>query len=170
MRQNARIIPAVLAIGCALFLTGCGQTVAADGPKDAVIRAAERSERTGALTECLEARGWPVSVDEEDTRITIGIPREQEELYDADVRACGAELGIDTNNPVSDEQLEILYAELNKMGECLEAEGYPVSEAPSLQTFIDMSNNLEAWGPWMDIPPSQVIEAMDNCPQPPPVY
>lgn len=169
-KQNLRILPTLLVPAVVLLLLGCGSMPSESVSKDAVTRAAESSERTGALADCLQARGWPVNVDEGGTRVSFSLPLEQEDQYDADVSACSDELGFDTNNPVSNEQLEVLYAELNEMAECLEAEGYPISEAPSLQTFIDMTNSLEPWGPWMDIPPAQVSDAMDKCPQPPPTY
>lgn len=94
-------------------------------------------------------------------------------LLDSVLKDCRAELvaqGLvqDLSQPQSPEQLRSRYAYLLEAAACLEAEGIPISDPPSIQAYVESEGF--AWVPHAEISDSvssgeRINEIMRACPQ-----
>ncbi len=101
----------------------------------------------------------------------------QEQLADI-VEECEELVDIDSlteYEPLTVDELREIYAWQLTVADCLEEQGYKISEPTSVETFIDAYPSGEAWFPYNDIPPERLTQAeWDNlneiCPQYPANY
>ncbi len=158
MRRGAVVLCAIL------VMAACSPSGGGDGGDSTVSVTSAPVQRSEfpdpevwarAYGDCLRKKGWNVTV-EGGTVITDAESSEQRAIATTDGDACDAELvaaGIvpDPNRPPSEEQARAIYEELLETRACLVENGYPVSEVPSFETYLDERLNGSAedrrWNP-----------------------
>lgn len=108
--------------------------------------------------ECMADRGWEVEDVTGDGGFSPGeIPNEQvDELNDATF-ACWAEADVRPEY-FTQSEWEAWHTGLMETTRCLEAEGYSISDPPSLQQFIDSQGE---WTPYGALLQSGAIQGFD---------
>lgn len=109
----------------------------ADPPEDAAI---DRQRRFDAMASCLTDKGFTTEVGSDG--LTTQVMEEQQEAYFEANQQCqqqvNVELGTDPATTVfTEEQLGEQYDSLLDVGECLSTAGYPVSDPPSREVWIE---------------------------------
>jgi hypothetical protein len=102
-----------------------------------------------AMAACLQEKGYNARVEEGGLRVGGAYDRETSK---ADFRAC--EERIDPARllpplPLTRSQLEALYRYVVAQTECMREAGYPVSDPPPLQVFVDSEGS--AFDPYGDL-------------------
>lgn len=165
MPLRSRSTPASVTVLGAMALAVLASLSACSGdlghPEPTVETALSQSPVADALYRCVTARGWDVVLTEDGAidASSETIPAEQYDRYVADTWACNREVGA--RFPVDDRQKHLLYAAELAERACLEAHGYTVAEAPSLQAFLD---GYEAT-PWSAMASSSVAEQSETMPE-----
>jgi uncharacterized protein YceK len=121
-----------------------------------------------ARAACLFASGWLVTVNREG-HISANFPAGLEAEYASADRACLKKIGIDPNAPTPENVIIDAYGIHQNGAKCLRKAGWPISKAPTLQTFKD-TYETNAWFPWEEVPDSDLNEALKLCPGPEPTY
>lgn len=96
-------------------------------------------------------KGWDVTVDPDEGSFRAKYPSDQDAQYRADSESCYDELGYSmTPSPVSTEEADRLYDHWLPIAECLEENGYTLSEPPSRQAFVEetVRNRVPPWHPY----------------------
>ncbi len=108
------------------------------------------AERMMVLAVCLENEGFAAAV--RGNAIQVRVPEEQEAAFE-DARAnCSAE--VDARFPEPEPPTpEVEYRFNLELAECLRAEGYEISQAPSFETWRDSIGNARVWHPYNDVAP-----------------
>ncbi|RFA21067.1 hypothetical protein B7R25_06650 [Subtercola boreus] len=155
-------------------VTACGTGSA--HPEPTVESALSQSPVADALYRCITDRGWTVTLTSDGgiDASSDTIPKEQYDRYLADTWACNSE--VSARFPVDDRQKHLLYGAELAERDCLEAHGYAVDEAPSLQTFLD-GYESRAWSAMASSDVARLSQTMAeseweainrSCPQPVP--
>lgn len=131
-----------------LLLASCSSAPAPTPPDPAPTLTKKESEQAlyQAMVDCLDSRGWEVTL-KVDNSISAIVPPEQQEQYDADVAGCQDLVGwpdVSTMAPYTDEQLAELYEYEKQNAACLEEFGYTF-DIPSPQVYIDRYRNGSPW-------------------------
>lgn len=142
-----------------MVLSGCGSPGPDIADKSSDLFASEAQMLDQA--ECLERRGW--IVDMVDGAIVAEIPVAQGKLYQSDSEECAADAGIDASAPLSDDQLELVYAWYSEIADCLTGAGYPVPSRPSVEVFTEAYDS-DPWIPWTLLEGSDYVVASRECP------
>jgi hypothetical protein len=158
----------VVAIILLLLLTGCTQ--APQLPLDAAPPGSISPAGDFVYT-CVTERGWDVKLEWDGSIVASSesIPKEQIDLYSADVAKCTAKAS--EKFTVSAAQLPGLYDAELKTLECLKHNGFPnAAKPPSKQVFID-NYDSEPWMAYSAIDLSSMsVKAWKTlnlaCPQP----
>lgn len=98
--------------------------------------------------QCLATEGFKRRSLEDGTWV-VELAPEQRDRYVAAVRRCAEEVGLVTPGepaPLSEEQLRSLYDGYLEVSSCLSELGYPVPQAPSVDSFVDAGGS--GWTPW----------------------
>lgn len=138
------------ALGLALVVTGCGGSAAGDrgrGP-GSELAMGTMEERTLALIECMEGKGWDPIYDDRDlpSMTFLDVPRDQEDRLTADQAACQEELGLSEPAPdFTDAQLADIYRFEVETAECLRKLGVDIPDPPSEQAFKDRYTTRDPW-------------------------
>lgn len=121
-----------------------------------------------ARAACLNERGWGVKVNERaEIEATYASNRQSE--YEDDNRTCLVALGVDPEAPTPPHVVEEAYRIYVDGAQCLASSGWPISRAPSIQTFKD-TYETAPWYPWGEVPPEDMADALTQCPGPAPTY
>jgi hypothetical protein len=138
-------------------------------PKVERVRLVEQSDQPTAIADCLTEQGYDVVVNSQGSISSTG----GGEAFQVAYYACEAKYPLhpDYLRPLSDAQLEHLYDYfLNTLKPCLEAEGYGVPPAPSLQRFVETYNDGGGWIVYGEVaganlPPGEWGRLNALCPQ-----
>lgn len=155
------------------------------GQMDSATDAAEpttmdRSNDEAAIREyvtkkeqCINEAGFRAEMQDDGGLRIYDPPPEQKQAWEEVIRACEGTLGpVPGNEPFSTEELSVLYDLQLELGDCLEENGYTVSEPSTRETFIAQYQALQdgeiddgdwPWSPLMGINDPASIEV---CPQP----
>lgn len=118
-------------------------------------------QQAAARADCLKARGW--DVDLTDGVITAEVPEEQSSVYERDSEECLVEAGVDTDAPLTQEQLRAVFVWYSDISQCLQDYGYSVPPRPSEQAFME-SYGTDPWIPWSELNGLQLSQATEKCP------
>lgn len=147
---------------------GIGSSPAVSDNAEAVIEAQEElaQEYNRRFVDCLNASGWPSQLHEDGFGYDVGgVQGPNDAAFSEAEAACAQEVGEPPEPPpLTDDVIRVGFQRLLALRECLEDAGYPVSDPPSAEFYIE---NFESnpWHPYMDIPDSQLDEATTKCPQ-----
>lgn len=158
-----RAVRAAATVAAGLVLASCASESPAAPPtptQDSIS-----SQATQELLSCLSEKGWDVSLGSTGG-VHANYPAEQQTAYQADLDSCISYGSYSQTPTLTEEQLTGLYSAYVKQHDCLVDAGYPVSEAPTLQTFLDTAATQQ-WVPWQNLPEDSIPGALDKCPQPP---
>ncbi|MEI2779441.1 MAG: hypothetical protein V9G19_26490 [Tetrasphaera sp.] len=90
---------------------------------------AAQSKHGDAIIRCLSDKGWKVTDTGDSFEVDVG--PEQQAAFDADDRACLAEVGASLPAPkLSEADFRHLYRHQLRMVECLRRFGYPPVDSP----------------------------------------
>lgn len=146
-------------------------SVASDGTTGEVkYFEGEFDEWVALRVDCLREFGWDAIADEGGTSVP-SVTAEQREEFIGDLDRCTEEIGaLPPPEPLTEEQIRLVYAHQLVTKECLEAEGYEISEPPSVERFID-TYDTEPWHAYDDLPSgmsrTEWERLNDVCPQTP---
>ncbi|WP_168625786.1 MULTISPECIES: hypothetical protein [unclassified Cryobacterium] len=133
------------------------------------VRLVEQSDQPTAIADCLAEQGYDVVVDSQGSISSTG----GGEAFQVAYYTCEATYPLhpDYLRPLSEAQLAHLYNYfLNTLKPCLEAEGYDVPPAPSLQRFLETYNEGGGWIVYGEVagaklPPGEWGRINALCPQ-----
>lgn len=161
---------AAIAVGAfAVLLCSCGPGArppspsgprSSDGPDSYFV----------ALAACLREAGWDAVLDPSGQGVSVdSVTGEQRPAFMRARAACTESVGEPpTVAPLTEAEIRDRYAYLLAARDCLLALGYPVSEPPSEDVFVD-SWSTGPWSPYADIvdalTPDEWDEANRECPQ-----
>lgn len=119
--------------------------------------------------DCLAPKGWDVNTSGDGFRSTV--PAEQHDRYELDNATCRAQLEFGTfATPAMGAGW---YDQVVASADCLRGLGYPISEAPSRETYVEqlVEWQLPDWDPYAEVftaagGPSGVRDAQSACPAP----
>lgn len=170
---RARVCAAA-ALSVILLSTGCSgasnrsesSSSSSGGPIGAVQQAQGQE-----IIRCLTEKGWKVEDTGDGFEVDVG--PEQQAAFDADDRACIAEVGTLVPAPKLDaDDFRRLYRHQLQMVTCLEKLGYPpVGTPPSEQQFVDTALRKGAgdWNPLDAVDPRADMNKIEQeCPITPP--
>ncbi|MGO0576451.1 hypothetical protein [Ornithinimicrobium panacihumi] len=124
-----------------------------DPPRVEVLREVSPAEHIEMLARCMQEAGWTVEQNE-DGQWSFVVPTDQQEAFNLSSYVCEAQYppAEQFRHPWAQEQTAFLYQFLTEeYVPCVQALGYEVSEAPTLEVFL-------AAGPSSWIPSAQVGE------------
>jgi len=105
-----------------------------------------------AFGECMREKGWEVTVGENSVSVDDTAPGQDVVAAEdaADCQKMLVETGIspDPDVPPSDEQVRAAYERTLEYRSCLVENGYPVSEVPSFEAYLDARLNGSAEDGW----------------------
>jgi hypothetical protein len=168
-RQIAVLLTAFSIV--AILLSGCADMAIPDtsSSQSEVRKKYPRPiDLANARAACLYASGWLVTVNREG-HISANFPPGLKAEYASADRACLKKIGIDPNAPTPENVINDAYEIHQNGARCLRKAGWPISKAPTLQTFKD-TYETNAWFPWEEVPDSDLNEALKLCPGPEPTY
>lgn len=113
------------------------------------VRLVSVEEWPVAIAECLSAKGFVAIA--EGGGLSTSAPFGQELPYAIAYYVCSVEYPINPREmvPLVNDQIRYLYEYYTEvMTPCLDAEGYEVPEAPSLQTFVSTYGQPGSWAPY----------------------
>ncbi len=117
------------------------------------------------MRSCLSEAGYDVTVYD-DGSIGIKLPDSQMPAYDDATHECSVKFGYDKMPNLTTDQRADLYDQTMALVDCLEEQGYPITDVPSKQAFIDGTEFV----PYEQVPTTVVGDAWDKlqrvCPQP----
>lgn len=125
----------------------------------------------------MSEKGWDASVEPDNRWSVSGIPDDQLDREEADSAACEAQFGYDqAPPPITREEAEATYVEMLDVATCVRNLGFPVSDPPSEQTYVDdLVSNRFPWNPYdaiwdglrnNQLNLSDLAEAEAKCPIP----
>lgn len=146
-----------------VILAGC----TADRPPPPAPHATSSLDASQRRLACLQERGWDVQLGADDS-VQGTIPAQQMDAFQRDNEECGRGL-IPDKSTFTPEQWSASYAIAIEAADCLESQGYDISDRPTLQRYIDIQGE---WNPYIDllnagtIAPAQMPSLENSCPQP----
>ena len=122
--------------------------------------------------QCIQDQGYPATVLPPGNGIGLSqeVPPDQVDMFTAVLYARRAGLQLPPSEPPSDEWLAEYYQKQLDTKACLEAEGYSISDPPSLDMFIDVYRSGQP--PWTAYQSLRQISRVEwqrletVCPQP----
>lgn len=151
-------------------LTGCAGTSANASTEGSAAEIFDTPlDLAEARSECLQSKGWDSTLDSETGHISTFIPTGQEEAYQEADAECFSELGVNANRSLTSSEFDTIYQSYLEGKECLEAEGYSITEAPSRQVF-EQEWGPDPWVPWGQVSESSLGDALEACPIPEDVF
>lgn len=103
------------------------------------------------MAACMRGLGWQaeaVGPPDNTWRVVYDIAPEQDSEFREATRECDELIGYAGPLEFSTEQLETMYERGLEIKECLEGEGYDISEPHSLEVFVDSN---AGWNPYNDV-------------------
>ncbi|WP_146843324.1 hypothetical protein [Cellulomonas composti] len=91
------------------------------------------------VARCMRDRGWDVTAENEDggDSLTARYPIGQEGPYEADRSACFAEADVPQETLMTAQEAGEWFDKNVAAAQCLAEHGYPVTDPPSKQAYID---------------------------------
>ncbi|GAB3615907.1 hypothetical protein GCM10027416_04640 [Okibacterium endophyticum] len=173
---NAKRAFGALSIAVALvMLTGCAVTEPAGEPSSTLSQPqagdsfAEKYPDSQTLADCLNEKGWDVTLNEATGSVEFEGTTEQMDQYEIDQAECMPEDDSIPLEELTSEQWTALYEMELETAECLRAEGIEIEEAPSEQVFIDRYKSSDPWTSYTfvgDVSSDRWDELNTLCPQP----
>ncbi|BDZ54712.1 hypothetical protein GCM10025870_17850 [Agromyces marinus] len=143
-----------------------------DVGEDGLIEGKTYGQLVGPITyDCMVDNGWVDLVLDEDGSFGGTVPPEQREQYQADLEDCDAKAQLKYPMPetTEDDMRERYVFELETR-KCLMAQGYPISEPPSVEKYIEQNQTGELWMPYSELPASlkqaEYKRLREVCPDP----
>lgn len=128
-----------------------------------------RQERTNRVIACMADAGFPGLTAGADGTTQASIPQEQADAYDVAAAACYQEVCTACGQPLSRAAWERLYSLQVEAMRCVREQGYEVSDAPSVQTYLGSPED-QRWSPHREIaqqPGAHLGEPVEKmCPDP----
>lgn len=118
------------------------------------------------MATCMRDLGWQaeaVGPPDADWRVTYGSASEQGEEFLKATRDCTEAIGYAGALEYTDEQLEKLYRRALEVRDCLETQGYEVSDPPTLDVYKESN---AGWNPYSDVSahePAVVAGLTEQC-------
>lgn len=144
----------VLAIAISALAEGCGTSPAGassdQGSPGPTYRHASAGDFMLAVVACLQEKGYRARIDDSGSGILFETPVDPS-MASADSRACAEAIDparLEPPPPLTAEQAEQLYRYVVAQTECMRRLGYPVSEPPPFQVFVDSD---AAFDPYVDL-------------------
>lgn len=130
----------------------------------------EPDEWVALQVDCLRQLGWD-AVAHDDGLEVPSVTAEQREAFMADRDRCHEETGLlPPPELLTEDQIRLVYTHLVGTKACLEAEGYEISEPPSVEQFVEVYYT-DTWHPYGDLTggmgPGEWERLNDVCPQSP---
>jgi hypothetical protein len=124
---------------------------------------------TELVIRCMNDHGIPATLTPDGAGISAAnIPPGQNQIGFETMNACREGLSLPPHEEANPDQLAEVYQYNLALMECLEAEGFDVSEPPSLEVYID-TYLIDPWYAYENVntlgPEGTAVEAM--CPQAP---
>lgn len=135
-------------------------------PDVARVRIVDWNEFPQAQATCLSGLGFEAKVDEAGRGVEVSAPTAQDGALDLAQYTCAAQYPLNPimQVPLSKTELAYVYSYWDKnVRSCLTSEGVVVSEAPSLDTFVDSYPN--SWSPYEDVPEGKLSSVLATCPE-----
>lgn len=148
--------------GVALLVALSGCAAAPDEP-DGIASLFASDEQKAALAQCLEDRGWSTTYDAASGAVVTEVPDDQQSAFEKDQAECGELSGASRDEPLTHEQFDLVFEWYERIGVCLEDNGWDVPPAPSRATFEDTYDS-DPWIPWILIPGGEMSVAREACP------
>jgi hypothetical protein len=132
-----------------------------DGPRDEYIP---------LLAACLREHGWPAEIRADGGLSVDSLADDQRQAFMAARGECEAEIGsLPPAPPLDEEQIRQRYEFLLGARQCLIDLGYPISDPPTVETFIE-TYATGPWSPFNDLADQTTsehewLEANERCPQ-----
>lgn len=130
-------------------------------------------EQVAAFVSCLNARGFPVVLLEDNELDSSAVPRtrESQARYRQASEACGTDVAHGTLGGLieaeqSKDQLSALYHRSVDIYGCVVAHGYVPAEPPSEKMYVESQG--EAWYPYegLNLPSDEFEQLQDLCSRP----
>jgi hypothetical protein len=167
LRRRLRL--GLIASAGLVVLIACGQGGATSTTPYDLERGhyAAAVDRVATVVNCLNGEGFSASVYQ-DLSVKIDVPEEQMGAFAAVEDACwqAADERYPAAPPPTAEQLYDLYLEA---AACLEAEGYPIPEPPTRDSWVDAYPGRVLWHPHSFVPnvgEETWLRLNRVCPQP----
>lgn len=168
--SRARVIAAGSIVAGMMLLSACS----AGAPAVEATRSFAPLKDYGSLmVSCMSEAGWEVSTDYSNsvfiTDVAQGIPPQQADRYNSDLKACSGRYGFDKPRQPTEGQLEELYAAEQSARTCMIVLGYSIEEMPSLATFLDSYGTPDGWDLVAELDfndPTEEMTAFSKCPPP----
>lgn len=151
VRSITRSAPVVLT--GLLVLVGCNAGPTADASLETDSRDTYRQSRSEfvlAWAACLQEKGYRARVDDQGSGVMIDGATDPAKAS-ADSRACIEAVDparLQPPPPLTSDQLRELYRYVVAQTECMRQAGYPVSEPPPFQVYVDSDR---AFDPYSDL-------------------
>lgn len=165
--RAVQFLPAVAALWVA---TACAGPDEVDGPSSPATTAGKQT-LAEAIVACLGDEGWEaIATADNAVQLAGSIPSEQMGAYQAAYQEC-----LKNNQnllPVENREYKTARYELQvQQKACLEAEGYSVSVAPTLQTYLDTYATEKEWFPTQAVDTTTLSASerqalFETCPPP----
>lgn len=144
-----------------------------------LVRWVSPEEVAATQVDCLDDAGFPAELIGDGGIGFDKIPDEQKELggpLHLALWTCEAEYSVDPRSqlPLNDDQYRTLLTYLDTTyRDCLRSGGVEISEAPSLEVFVQGYESGDPWVPWSevslaDLGQAAYAELQVDCPQSPP--
>lgn len=139
------------------------------------IGAEESNAWVRKMVDCLNQGGFKAEAFESSPGIMgfqqAGQAQQQADAWSAGIAKCQERVGDPPEIPrFDDAQLSNLYDFYLRQADCMESQGYTISEPPSRDTFVSTYYSGDPWGPYSDIgqvSPTTMSELERVCPQQP---
>ncbi|KAA9104539.1 hypothetical protein [Microbacterium rhizomatis] len=174
MKGGARLVLGVM-VFAVLAIAGCSSSPADQQEPSAEYQSLgdfqdQRADRTRQIVACLDEAGFPGAVIQEDGSTSIELTAEQTAGYNQAASQCLLEACPACGEPPSAETLTRLYHLQLEAARCLSEEGFPTSDPPTLQSYLEASAESR-WSPHREAAPSlassgHMNELMEVCPDP----
>ncbi|PKI92879.1 hypothetical protein CW368_00795 [Actinomycetales bacterium SN12] len=159
-------------VAVAALLTGCAPSAVTPEPTGAPVQeqdsARDEFEASYALADCLNEKGWEVTVSEKDGAVRFEGATAQMDQYQADQEECMPD-DAPTLADLTDAQWAELYVMETQTAQCLRDDGVAVPEVPSEQVFVEKYQGSEPWTSYSfvgEVAQDRWEELNDICPQP----
>jgi hypothetical protein len=154
----------------ALLLTGCGSEDTAT--PDAARSLAPAEDFADNMHRCMSEKGWETEISWDGGLGLSGVPADQVDQVDADVRECRERFGYDRPARIpSQQEAEELYDALMDVAECVRERGFPVPDPPSRQAYVEdfLTDGYVTWHPYDTVrqnAANELPQIAEACPAP----
>lgn len=162
-----------------ILLSSCGGEAPDDSSDPEAMRAGEVESAVAfqaSVMNCLLEDGWPVKPTQGGWGIQYDGPDPGEEVgsrYNQALDRCmEAARPLPVFEPLSENEIRIIFDLNVEQVECLEAEGLTVEEPPSEEAYVatytasQSGGGVDVWSPYSQVPAERFEEVTQACPEP----